>query len=101
MERYPELPPELDKGGPAALLKYFGPRAIIASVTIGRGETVFASRGGTILGVYELSGRRTHECLRPVSARIRHMPLAQLRPWVVGCCGIAGIAIMWFGGNYP
>jgi hypothetical protein len=60
---------------------------------------VFTAFFGTILGAYELYVRTTHECLRPVSVRIRHMPLAQLRPWVVGYCGIAGIAIMWLGGN--
>jgi len=32
------------------MLKFFGPGAIIASVTIGSGETVFASRGGAIFG---------------------------------------------------
>jgi hypothetical protein len=60
---------------------------------------VFTAFFGTILGAYELYVRTTHECLRPVSTRIRRMPLSQLRPWVVGYCGVAGIAIMWFGGN--
>ncbi len=32
------------------MLKFFGPGAIIASVTIGSGETVFASRGGAVFG---------------------------------------------------
>jgi Mn2+/Fe2+ NRAMP family transporter len=31
-------------------LKFYGPGAIIASVTIGTGETVFAARGGAIFG---------------------------------------------------
>ncbi len=33
-----------------SLLRFFGPGAIIASVTIGSGETVFASRGGALFG---------------------------------------------------
>ncbi|MEE2659174.1 MAG: Nramp family divalent metal transporter [Candidatus Latescibacterota bacterium] len=32
------------------MARYFGPGAIIASVTIGSGETVFASRGGAVFG---------------------------------------------------
>lgn len=60
---------------------------------------VFTAFFGTILGAYELYVRSTHECLRPVSTRVRNMTVAQLRPWVVGYCGIAGIAIMWLGGN--
>lgn len=50
MERFPEPPQELKRGGLFNLLKYFGPGAIIASVTIGSGETVFASRGGALFG---------------------------------------------------
>lgn len=60
---------------------------------------VFAAFFGTILGAYELYVRTTHECLRPVSTRIRELPLAQLRPWVVGYCGLGGIALMWLGGS--
>jgi len=37
-------------GGWLALLKVFGPGAIIASVTVGTGETVFAPRMGAIFG---------------------------------------------------
>jgi len=48
--RYPQEPEVLHKGGLRALLRFFGPGAIIASVTIGSGETVFASRGGAIFG---------------------------------------------------
>jgi hypothetical protein len=60
---------------------------------------VFTAFFGTILGAYELYVRTTNECLRPVSPRVRRMSLSQLRPWVVGYCGVAGIAIMWLGGN--
>lgn len=48
--RYPELPPELRGGIRFRALKYFGAGAIIASVTIGSGETLFASRGGAVFG---------------------------------------------------
>jgi hypothetical protein len=49
---YPE-PPDYLKGGrfsPGLALRVFGPGAIIASITIGSGETVFASRGGAVFG---------------------------------------------------
>ena len=48
--RYPEPPSELTGRRVEALLRSFGPGAIIASVTIGSGETVFASRGGALFG---------------------------------------------------
>lgn len=47
---YPELPAELSHPRFSTLFKYFGPGAIIASITIGSGETVFASRSGAIFG---------------------------------------------------
>ncbi len=43
-------PLDLQSGSPLKLLKFFGPGAIVASVTIGSGETFFASRGGAIFG---------------------------------------------------
>ena len=51
--RYPELPDTFKERGLVALIRFFGPGAIIASVTIGSGETVFASRGGALFG-YDL-----------------------------------------------
>jgi len=48
--QYPELDPELKGGFNFRMLKYFGAGAIIASVTIGSGETFFASRGGAVFG---------------------------------------------------
>ena len=47
---YPELPAELSQPRLSTLFKYFGPGAIIASITIGSGETVFASRSGAVFG---------------------------------------------------
>ena len=48
--KYPDLTAELRDRSLLGALKIFGPGAIIASVTIGNGETIFASRGGAIFG---------------------------------------------------
>lgn len=48
--RYPPLAEALKSRKLTAMLRFFGPGAIIASVTIGSGETVFASRGGALFG---------------------------------------------------
>ena len=48
--RFPELPPEVRNLTFWGMLKIFGPGVIIASVTIGSGETVFPSRSGAIFG---------------------------------------------------
>jgi Mn2+/Fe2+ NRAMP family transporter len=47
--RYPDLPSELSGGWPR-LVRVFGPGAVIASVTVGTGETIFAPRLGAIFG---------------------------------------------------
>ncbi|MGH9319715.1 MAG: Nramp family divalent metal transporter [Vicinamibacteria bacterium] len=47
---FPPAPEALRSRNPLRHLKFYGPGAIIASVTIGSGETVFASRGGAIFG---------------------------------------------------
>ena len=60
---------------------------------------VFTAFFGTILAAYELYLRTFLECLRPVSKRIAGMSINKLRPWVIGYCGVGGIAIMWTGGN--
>jgi Mn2+/Fe2+ NRAMP family transporter len=48
--KYPEIPAGLKDKSLLGALKLFGPGAVIACVTIGSGETVFASRGGAIFG---------------------------------------------------
>ena len=48
--KYPPLTKELRSRNLKSLALLFGPGAIIASVTIGSGETVFASRGGALFG---------------------------------------------------
>ena len=60
---------------------------------------VFTAFFGTIIGAYELYVRTTHVCLRPIVALVRQSTLRALRPWVVAYCGLAGVAIMWLGGN--
>jgi hypothetical protein len=49
---YPDPPAELQgrRVGLRAALGVFGPGAIIASITIGSGETVFSARGGAVFG---------------------------------------------------
>src|SRR5437867_3809864 len=47
----PIAPPQaLVSRNPIQWLRFFGPGAIIASLTIGSGETLFASRGGSVFG---------------------------------------------------
>ena len=47
---FPPLPPDLRQPPLRIWLRYFGPGAIMACVTIASGETVFASRNGAIFG---------------------------------------------------
>ena len=47
---FPQAPADLQSRNPRRHLRYFGPGAILASVTIGTGETVLASRGGALFG---------------------------------------------------
>ena len=47
---YPDVPAHLAETKGLGLIKYFGPGAIIASLTIGSGEPVFASRSGAVFG---------------------------------------------------
>jgi len=46
--KFPPIPSQLETSNIFTNLKYFGPGAIIASMTIGSGETIFASRGGAV-----------------------------------------------------
>ena len=48
--KYPGLAPQLRSRKIRDILTFFGPGAIIASVTIGSGETVWASRSGAVFG---------------------------------------------------
>ena len=48
----PPLIDDLKPGRFLPMLKFFGPGAIMASLTIGSGETFFASRGGAVFSYY-------------------------------------------------
>ena len=48
--RFDAPPAALSNPSVRTILKFFGPGAVIASVTIGSGETLFASRTGAIFG---------------------------------------------------
>lgn len=50
MTDFPPLPPDLRETSVRVWVRYFGPGAIVACVTIGSGETIFASRNGAIFG---------------------------------------------------
>lgn len=56
---------------------------------------IFVAFWGTIYGAYELYVRTTHECLRPLRASWRNVPLKSVRIWVLLYCGLGGIALMW------
>ena len=47
---YPQLPDDLEHGLGWRSLKYFGAGAIVASVTIASGESLFAARSGALFG---------------------------------------------------
>ena len=49
-DKLPPPPSALVSKNPLQWCRYFGPGAVIASVTIGSGELVFPSRGGAIFG---------------------------------------------------
>ena len=51
--RITDPPAALRSRNPLAWFRFFGPGAIVASVTVGSGEIVFPSRGGALFG-YEL-----------------------------------------------
>ena len=111
---YPELPPELVQPRFSTLVKYFGPGAIIASITIGSGETLFASRSGAIfefslLWLYLLAtlgkGLQVYSGARHITLTGQH-PLASWNhvPWLRGWFPIL-IAVLsiscfpfWLGG---
>ena len=46
----PDPPRALISSNPLKWIRYFGPGAIVASCTIGSGEVLFSTRGGTVFG---------------------------------------------------
>ncbi len=115
--RYPELSTRLRDRSLMGMLKLFGPGAIIASVTIGSGETVFASRGGAVFGYSlfwcflvgsALKGLQVYTGARFITLTGRHplrswMELPGPRGWFVLFVSVMTIVWMpfWVGGGLP
>ena len=114
---YPALPEAVKGGSFFRHMAFFGPGAIIACVTIGSGETVFASRGGAVFGyaiawVFIMSaifkGVQVYSGARFMTLTGRH-PLeswAELpgpRAWFVWLLAFMSIVWMpfWLGGGLP
>lgn len=79
---YPPLPPTLQGGMSWKMLKYFGAGAILASVTIGSGETFMASRGGAIFGygaLWAILLASVAKCVQVYTAA-RHITLTGRHP---------------------
>ncbi len=96
--RFPELAPELRSRRVLDFLKFFGPGAAIASVTIGSGETVWASRSGaifgTVYGAFELYVRTAHECVRSMSVKWRNLTLDRMRLRTLLYSGVTAIGLV-------
>ena len=115
--KYPELPPEVRNLTFWGMLKIFGPGAIIASVTIGSGETVFPSRSGAIFGYSLLwcfvlgtviKGFQIYSGARFMTLTGRHpleswSELPGPRAWFVWCMTILSLFCMplFLGGVLP
>ena len=100
--KYPALPPEVRELSFWGMMKIFGPGAIIASVTIGSGETVFPSRNGAIFGYSLLwcfalgtiiKGFQIYSGARFITLTGRH-PLESWRE-LPGGTGVLFVGFMW------
>ena len=115
--QYPELTEDLKNRSFLGMLKIFGPGAIIASVTVGSGETIFASRGGAIFGYSllwcfvisaVLKGIQVYSGARFITLTGRH-PMESWRElpgpkgWFVWFIAVMTIIWMpfWLGGGLP
>jgi len=112
--KYPALTEDLKGGIRWHSIKYFGAGAIIASVTIGSGETFFASRGGAIFGYTLLWCFVASAIMKGVQVytAARHMTLTGVHPmthwgrfpgpknWVPWFFAVISIACFpfWLGG---
>src|SRR3972149_1997401 len=56
---------------------------------------IFMAFFGTIYGAYEIYARTAHECLLPVSRRIRRMPFQRFRRGLVLYCALFGLTFLW------
>ena len=115
--RYPELTAELKNRSFSGALRIFGPGAIIASVTVGSGETVFASRGGAIFGYTllwcfvvsaVLKGIQVYSGARFITLTGKHpleswVELPGPRGWFVWLLALLTVVWMpfWLGGGLP
>jgi len=78
----PDPPQALISNNPLKWARYFGPGAIVASCTIGTGEVLFPSRGGTLFG-YDILWVFIMACLLKwvmSYSAIRHMILTGAHP---------------------
>ncbi|MBN1851929.1 MAG: Nramp family divalent metal transporter [Pirellulales bacterium] len=111
---YPPLTDDLKSGMSWRSLKYFGAGAIIASVSIGSGETFFAARSGAIFGYALLWCFVGGACMKGIQVYVggRHMILTGEHPmthwgsmpgprnWVPILIGILSVASFpfWLAG---
>ncbi len=81
-EQVLEPPRALISRNPVGWIRYFGPGAILASVTVGSGEVVFPSRGGSLFSYNVLWVILFFATLKWVMAytSIRHMILSGAHP---------------------
>ena len=116
-QAYPQPPEALRKLRLRSLWLFFGPGAIVACVTIGTGETVFASRGGAIFGYALLWCFVLSAFVKGVQvySGARFMVLTGAHPleswakipgpknWLVWFMAVLTIAFMpfWLGGGIP
>jgi hypothetical protein len=105
---FPPVPDALRARNPLRYLKFYGPGAIIASVTIGSGETIFAARGGAIFGyalvwclvlVSFLKAIQAYSGMRVVTLTGRHpvhywARMKGPRAWFPLLLGIVALVIM-------
>ncbi len=106
--KFPPVPKELRSKNPLGYLKFYGPGAIIASVTVGGGETIFASRGGAIFGfaliwcillVSALKAVQVYSSMRVITLTGRHpahywAKMKGPRAWFPILLGIVALVIM-------
>jgi len=116
-QNYPPPPEALRRLRLRSFWLFFGPGAIVACVTIGSGETVFASRGGAIFGYALLWCFVLSALVKAVQvySATRFMVLTGAHPleswakmpgpknWLVWFMAMVAIAWMpfWLGGGLP
>ncbi|MEZ6060606.1 MAG: Nramp family divalent metal transporter [Planctomycetaceae bacterium] len=79
---YPEVPETLAGRINWKMLRYFGAGAVLASVTIGSGETLMASRGGSVFGysvLWAVLAAAVTKCVQVYTAA-RHITLTGRHP---------------------